>query len=106
MLCDFAEYYRVIDYKAHSPFVVGALLRGLRGESRTMMTLTNTKVPFPVLLQVAILDNLNWLRWSRTKAKKPPKPLLTELLSNSEKPTGFNTGDEFMRRRAEIMRGK
>jgi len=107
LLCDFAEYYRIYDFRAHPPFYVGALLRGLRAESRTMMAITGTDVPFSVLVNVAILDNLNWLRWSRTKkGTRPPKPLLPGLLNTKEdKPTAFDTAEEFERRRAEILRG-
>lgn len=104
-ICDLAETYHIYDYRAHPPFYVGALLRGLRGNSRTKMEITGQPVPLETIILVSILDGINWLRWTKSKQKQAPKPLLDIILNKTpkEKVTAFDSAEEFERRRMEIL---
>ena len=93
LICDFAETYHVYDYRALSANLAAVLACGLRDDSRIKMKLSGAKASFSDLVRVAILDNLNWIRWSKTKAAQDgtgmPTPILPKLLGLEE-----DAGDE------------
>ena len=111
LMCDLAETYCIYDMKALPPLTVAGLSCGLRENSRIKMKMRGDVLPFETLLLVAIIDDLRWLRWTKTKdaqkKRNAPKSLLNALLNKEEeqKITAFATAEEFERRRAEILRG-
>ena len=110
LLCDLAETYHLFDVRALSLETVARLSCGLRDDSRIKLKLRNMKLPFETMLQIAILDDLHWLRWTKTKDaqkhRNAPKSLLAALdEEEKETVTAFETPEEFEKRRAEIIRG-
>jgi hypothetical protein len=67
------------------------------------------KAPMETILLMAILDDVRWIRWSKTKDaqknKNMPESVLQPFLGKKERPkiTAFRTAEEFERRRAEII---
>lgn len=108
LLCDLAETYNVYDLKALPVSTLARLSIGLRDNSRIKMKMSGAKAPFETLLMLAILDDLHWLRWSKTKdaqkKRNMPESLLNTFLNGKEeqKITAFKTPEEFERRLAEL----
>ncbi len=109
LICDLAEVYHIIGYRGLPATTLAAFVVGLRPDSRVGMAMNGTKIPTRDLVQIAILDNLTWLRWSRTKdgskGRKAPKPLLDLFLgeAETEKPTGYSTAEGFERQRQKLL---
>lgn len=110
LICDLAETYHIFDIKAVSVTTLARLSCGLRENSRIKMKLTNREVSFDTWLYAAVLDELRWLHWAKTKDgdrnRNHPKPIL-EVISkkNEDKPTSFNSKEEFDRCREKILKG-
>lgn len=109
LLCDLAETYNIYDIRAVPVFTLARLSCGLRENSRIKLQMQGMKVPYETMLMVAILDDLRWLRWSKSKqaqkGHKAPKAMLPALLGKEESVTAFKSAEEFEKRRAEIIRG-
>ena len=105
LICDLAETYHIYDLRAVPVATLARLCCGLRENSRIKMKMSGAKMPFETLLMVAILDELRWLKWSKTKDaqknRKAPKSMLNKIL-NEEKVTSFATAEEFEKRLADI----
>lgn len=102
LICDFAEYYHILDYKSINPGLAGVLLQGLRPESRTKMKLTNQKITLEQTLLAIIADGIKGLIYmqSRKKNKKLPESILKMLIDSkkdSKQFKGFNSGADFER---------
>lgn len=110
-ICDLAETYHIYDPEALSVEMLARLSCGLRNDSRIKMKMTGAKASLDTILQMAILDEVRWLKWSKTKDavknRNMPKRLLDAVLNgeSDEKPTSFQTPEEFEQRRREILRG-
>jgi len=102
LICDFAEYYHILDYKSIEPALAGVLLQGLRPESRTKMKLNNQKLTLDQTLLAIISDgisNLVWLQGKRKKSNKP-KSILNLLLDEKheiKEYKGFESAADFER---------
>ena len=102
LVCDFAEYYHILDYKSITPGLAGMLLQGLRPESRTKMKLTNQKITLEQTLLAIIADGIKGLIFmqSKKKNKKLPESILNLLINGnkeSKKFKGFKSGADFER---------
>lgn len=99
LICDFAEYYHILDYKSITPGLAGILLEGLKPESRTKSKLTKQKLTIEQILLATIADQLKFYIWAQGKRKgKKPEPILDLLLNGkdeSNKCKGFNTSSDF-----------
>ena len=67
LICDFAEYYNVLNYRALPLDLAATLAVGLRAESRIMLKISKQKIDYNVLLKAAILDQLSFIAWTKTK---------------------------------------
>lgn len=110
LVCDLAETYHIFNMKAVPVKTLARLACGLRDDSRIKMKLSGVNVRFETLIGVAILDELRWLHWSKTKdaekGRNVPKSLLESLINNNDrKLTLFDSPEEFEKRRAEILEG-
>ena len=100
LICDFAEYYHILDYKSIDPGLAGILLQGLKPESRTKMKLSNQKLTLEQTLLAIIADGVKGLIYqnSKKKGKKLPESILN-LLINGKKDTkkykSFKSGADF-----------
>ena len=109
LICDLAETYNIYDLRAVPVSTLARLSCGLREDSRIKLKMKGAKAPMETILLMAILDDVRWLRWSKTKDaqknKNMPESVLQSFLGKKERPkiTAFRTAEEFERRRAEII---
>lgn len=104
VICDFAEYYHIYDYKKLPLETVAILVYGLRDYSRIKMKISDSKLSIERHLLAIIADNLRFISWSKTedalKNQNRPKSILKSLMNNNKdvQPdcTGFANGADFM----------
>ena len=84
LICDFAETYNVLNYKALPLNLAATLAVGLRADSRIMLKMSHQKIDYNVILRAAILDRLSFLAWSKTKdaetGKNRPESIVSILM--------------------------
>lgn len=84
LICDFAETYNVLNYKALPLNLAATLAVGLRADSRIMLKMSHQKIDYNVILRAAILDRLSFLAWSKTKdaemGKNRPESIASKLM--------------------------
>ena len=111
LICDLAETYGVLDWKALPLKTAAALSAGLREDSRIMMKMSGQKINAETALLAAIADRLSMLVWFQTKDgqknKNRPSSILAKLIGEEQKENEkdyqvFRTPEEFeaARRRA------
>lgn len=101
LICDFAEEYGIIDYRALTPFQAGALAYGLRPDSRIRMKAAGID-PLPeTLIMTRIADNLSVIRWYLSEdghnGVNRPELLTPKIIKQEEETGGYDTPEEFMR---------
>lgn len=111
LVCDMAETYHVLDWRALGLPLAATLAGGLRETNRTCMALNHAPITTDTLLLGAMADSLQLLVWSKTKDAQHgcnrPAPVLDTLLGTAHrrKVTGFATAAEFEAAKAEILKG-
>lgn len=102
MVCDLAETYHILNYRALPPKLVGVLVCGLRDNSRIKMKISNMSVDADRLLQALIADKLQILIWQRTedgaKGRNFPKSIYEKLLNPQKEESNnmaFSSGADF-----------
>lgn len=88
LICDLAETYGVLDYRALPLRTVAALSSGLRDSSRIKMKISGQRIDSETALLAAVVDRLSMLVWSRTKdaakGRNKPESLLQKLISGRQ----------------------
>lgn len=96
LICDLAENYHIYDYKSLPLQKVAIFSVGLRENSRIKMKMSGREYTMDTLLEVAILDNLKWLCWSKTKdaskGRNRPKSLFNKLMHIEDQSKKIETG--------------
>ena len=112
VICDLAETYGILDYKALPVPLLATLCSGLRETSRIKMRLSGMSVPSDVMLLAAAVDKLAWLVWAQTtdgqKGRNRPESVLEELLgrhSDKGRLRTFDSPAAFEAARAAILKG-
>ena len=113
LICDFAETYRVFDWRSLPVKTAATLAMGLRPDSRIAQKLSGAAAPPDTLLLAMAVDALRVLAWQRTKdgahGRNFPKSVLQALLGADsgkiETGPGFGTAEEFDAWRARMMEG-
>ena len=106
LICDFAQYYHIYDFKSLDLKTAAILACGLPKESRIMTIVTGTKIKEEKLIQIAILDTLRAIAYAYTKTHSDGKTempefrsVLAELLGSEEQEKTdmqqFGTADDF-----------
>ena len=107
LICDFAETYHILDYRALPVPLRAALAYGLRGDSRIKVKMAGWKDPPKDMVAAMIVDNLSAIRYALTAKKGDPKPFsLTEYIAGTaeEKDTaGFISAEEYENARKRIL---
>lgn len=89
LICDLAETYGILDYRALPLKTAAALASGLRENSRIMMAMDGRRLPTATLLMAASLDRLTTLAWMKTKdgltGRNRPASVLDMLTGRQEK---------------------
>jgi len=111
LICDLAETYGVMDYKALPLKTVAALSSGLRDNSRSKMRITGRKVETEYMMGAAIIDHLATLIWMQSKdghkGRNRPESLLNRLIGQAQRDdiVAFNSVEEFEAARKMILGG-
>lgn len=110
LICDFAETYRIYDYRQLPARRAAVYACGLRPNARIMMKLCNIKVPLETLLLALIADAGKLNVWMKTKdamkGQNKPASIMSALIdTNKEKPMSFDSPDDFMAWREQMMGG-
>lgn len=111
LICDFAETYHILDYKALPVPLLVTLFSGLGEGSRVAQKLNGEKVPLRTLLLAAIVDRLSMLVYANTRDAKNgtnrPRSIVAILTGEeSENRTGaeaFASGADFEAARRAIL---
>lgn len=114
LICDLAETYGIYDYEQIAPFKVAIFACGLRDNSRIKMKLSNQTVTSEMLINAAILDNLSFIAWSKTKdaqkGKNAPDSLVARLQGKHKDDKNefvtFENPEDFFEMRDKIIRGQ
>lgn len=113
LICDFAQYYHIYDWKALPPAYAAVLAAGLPESSRSMRKLTGLPCDLNTVLLAAIADRLSALVWTKTKkGTKKPEMLVEKLYEKSEKKVGkteietFRDADAFEEARRSFFRSQ
>lgn len=105
-ICDFVQYYHVIDYMELSPMLVATLLVGLPDESRVKKAMSGQKLTLEQNLLARLVDSVNFLAWAQTedaqKGRNRPKSILDLLLDNKKKQLESLTKEGFHQRWKEL----
>lgn len=112
MICDFAEYYHIYDYRSLPLSRVAIFAVGLRDDSRVKMKINGMQYPMRTLLMASAVDRLSLLAWLNSKdgadgVNRPPS-ILSQLLGLGEHKEKdietFESSVDFEERRQEILR--
>lgn len=109
LICDFAEYYHILNWRELPAKLAATLAVGLTPESRIKQAITGAKAPTSLILQAAILDRLSLLVWLNSadgqKGRNRPKSLAGELVAQPTSPVvAFTSGDAWQASRNRILR--
>lgn len=110
LICDFAEYYHVLDLRSLPPTLAATLFLGLRDDSRCRMKLGNRGASTYQLMLSMIYDCCNWLCWAQTEdaahGRHRPKSLHDQLIQkDSEKVRGYRSAEDFEEALEEARNG-
>lgn len=109
-MCDFAEMYHIIDYRALPLRTAAALFVGLGPNTRIKRKLSGQTVDENTALLAIIADRLGLLFWAQTKdgqrGRNRPKSIF-ETITGGEKPNsplrGYASAEEFEAARQKII---
>ena len=114
LICDLAETYHIYDYRSLSPRMAAVFSCGLRDNSRIKLKMSGNKYSLETLLDIMTFDNINWIKWSKTKSAQdggqPPERIYDMLLGRKEEAKDsdvvtFDTPEEFEAARRKILEG-
>lgn len=108
LVCDFAEYYRIYDYRELAPTRAALLAVGLRDSSRIKKRISGQDVSTDTMLLMAIYDRVSWLAWAKTedgqKGRNRPASLVAAVLKEPNDIQGFTSGKDFLNERNRILK--
>jgi len=98
-ICDMAETYHVLDYKALPVETLAVLASGLRDSSRIKMKMAGLTYIPPEMIFPQIADYLMIIARNLSGSKKRDMKLLTDLMQKgvekNQQAVGFASGDDF-----------
>lgn len=104
LVCDFAEYYGIYNYKGLPLRTVATLAVGLRADSRTIGRIVGVKQqPMVGITLVQILDTINQLAWSISGTKDRPPLALNYYYTQEKEDAGMRTGADYEQARQAIL---
>lgn len=113
LICDFAQYYHVLDWRGLPCRLAAALAFGLPDDSRTKMRMAGIKGSPARIMMAAQLDAINLLVWMQSKdgaknRNRPTQVAPTFLVSSERKEPavrGFDSAAAFEAERAKLLKG-
>lgn len=114
LVCDFAEYYHIYDYRALPVNLTATLACGLRDHSRIKQVLSNTGYSTDTLLLAAAVDRLSLLWWSKTKdgqnGTNMPASILVAMQKTDTQSDDdicvYESGESFHSARKRLIEGR
>lgn len=109
--CDFAETYRILDYRALPARQAALFARGLGQGSRIMRKLSGAPAAAETVLLALIADAVRILVWQNTedgmKGRNRPRSILDTLTREKANGSGrgFDTAEDFEAWRASMLGG-
>ena len=111
LICDMAERYHVLDYKALPLRLLATLAVGLPDDSRSKRRLTGDKAGLELTLLAGIFDKLSLLLWAQTKDgaknRNRPEMVLSHLLPSAQNKDEalevFNSSEAFKAQRERFL---
>lgn len=108
LVCDFAETYHILDFRALPARMAARLACGLRTSSRIKQKLSGAHEDTQTALLAHIADAVRMLVWMQSedgvKGRNRPESFAALLLGeNTSK--GFDSVDDFKAWRASVIRG-
>ena len=112
LICDFAQFYGITDYKKLDITTASVLACGLPPEARIIRKMSGTEYSLDQYLMMAIIDNLSALVWLNGSRKgKKPTPVLKLLQqskkakkNNADEAAAFRDAEYFERARQQILK--
>lgn len=103
VICDLAETYHIFSYKEHKPSFIATLLSGLKDDARISMRFAGVTADTKTRLLAMIADLIRALGGSFDGENGVS--IYDSFISShkSKKTTGFNTVEEYEKRRNEII---
>ena len=99
IICDLAETYHILDYRALPPSLVATLVVGLPTDSRLKRKITHTRVTLDQALMAIVVDDFNLFLWSRKKHRGARPKSLYKALTEEHKPKdelmSFRTPEDY-----------
>lgn len=102
LICDFAETYRIYDYRSLDASLAATLAAGLGGDSRIKLKMSGLRCGLDTMLLAMAVDRLSYLLWAKTKDAKHGrnKPeSIYEMINSPEKAKkeneAFDTAEDF-----------
>ena len=101
LICDFAQYYHVLDWRSLPVRLAATLAAGLPPDSRCMMHLAGQKLPEKTLMDAAAVDALHRIEWRLIgcPGSRPPDSILAALTDPDTGGTGnvqsFDSPEDF-----------
>lgn len=113
LICDLAETYQIYNYRQLPVEMVAVFSYGLKDDSRIKMIMNQQETSLENILLAGISDRVGLLLWMNSKDgqnnRNRPQSLLATLTgatNKSEGSIGFNSGEEFERKRQELIGGE
>lgn len=115
LVCDLAETYHLLEYRACPATLAAALAAGLPAWSRTMTRLSGAACPLPLLLEAAAVDYLALLTWMHTKdgskGQNRPASLAAALAHSGQEPVSsanaprvYDSPEAFWAEREQLLK--
>jgi len=112
LICDLAETYQIYNYRQLPINLVAVFSYGLKDDSRIKMVMNDQNISLENLLLAGISDKVGLLLWMNAKDgqnnRNRPTPLLEILTGGGKKSDDtvvFNSGEEFERKRQQLLGG-
>lgn len=112
LICDMAETYRILDWRALPARLAATLAAGLRDNSRIKLKIAGAVVGLETMLLANAADHLRLLVWQQTrdglKGVNAPQ-LFTELITGKvadDGGQGFDSPEDFMAWRQAMIGGE
>ena len=105
LICDFAETYRIYNYRELPARMAAIYAVGLRHDARIQEKINGLQVPVNTLLLASIADAMHISIWQKSKAAADggamPQSIVKALTGQKE--PGFDTEEEFDRWRESML---
>ena len=95
LICDFAETYRIYNYKSLPLQMVGTFACGLRPDSRIGMRISDSKLTTDQTLLALVADNTRAIAWLNSSDGAKGEALIGEKKITENAIETFETGQDF-----------